>query len=131
MLQKRKLNLEKLNEKALKESGSESISLIEKANSISSVAGSLLQRNKSVDDGVKLVETRSSAATIFTAKVTDLEDHPNAVGVYQGAMSEDYTKNMIEQTDLVIGLGFAMTNLIQVYSQQRLERRAKFNFYHE
>ena len=106
---KRKLNLEKKlsNEKALKEAVSESISLIEKANSISSVAGSLLQRNKSVDDGVKLVERLgSSAATIFTAKVTDLEDHPNAVGVYQGAMSEDYTKNMIEQTDLVIGLGF-------------------------
>ena len=77
----------------MKEAVSESISLIEKANSISSVAGSLLQRNKSVDDGVGLVEKLgSSAATIFTAKVTDLEDHPNAVGVYQGAMSEDYTK---------------------------------------
>lgn len=83
-----------------------SLKLIKQSKSISSVVGPLLDRNKMQNQALTLIEQLNlPVATVFTAKLSDFESHKNAVGIYQGHVSEPYTTEVIESADLSITIG--------------------------
>ncbi|AZQ64277.1 alpha-keto acid decarboxylase family protein [Flammeovirga pectinis] len=84
--------------------------LIDKSESISSLVGPLLQRNNMILTTDKVIShINACVGTVFTGKISHFEDHPNAVGFYQGKVSEDYTNKMIENADLNITFGVQHT----------------------
>lgn len=98
------------NEKNLNNAVKEIKELIKKANSISSIAGPLLQRNNLIETADNIItKVNACVGTVFTGKISHFEDHPNAVGFYQGKMSQDYTYKMIEEADLCITFGAPRT----------------------
>ncbi|WP_281612788.1 thiamine pyrophosphate-binding protein [Flammeovirga sp. SubArs3] len=79
---------------------------IEKAKSISSLVGPVLDRNQQILNADKIIRhLNACVGTVFTGKISHFEDHPNSVGLYQGKVSEEYTYKMIEGADLVITFG--------------------------
>ncbi len=70
------------------------------------VTGHLLQREKLIEDAENLVDDlNASVATTFVGKIPNFEGHPNAAGLYMGAISCDATKTIVETADLAIVAG--------------------------
>jgi len=82
------------------------VALIGKSRSRSVVTGHLLQRTRMVGTARELVDHLNAAVgTTFVGKIGDFEGHPNAAGLYMGAMSNDATREAIEGADLAIVCG--------------------------
>ncbi|MBB6462683.1 thiamine pyrophosphate-binding protein [Flammeovirga kamogawensis] len=98
------------NQKKLTAAVDQILKLIDKADSISSLVGPLLQRNNMILTTDKVIShINACVGTVFTGKISHFEDHPNAVGFYQGKVSEDYTIKMIDGADLNITFGVQHT----------------------
>jgi len=76
------------------------------SSAISSLVGPLLDRNRLISEADQVIRTLNAAvATVFTAKIPDFEDHPQAAGFYQGMSCEDACRDAIEGSDLIITFG--------------------------
>lgn len=68
--------------------------------------GHEIQRAGIEDRVVELVEkTGVPAASMFVGKADFLEQHPNCIGAYQGAGSEEAVRRFVEDADTVVFLG--------------------------
>jgi indolepyruvate decarboxylase len=80
--------------------------IISKSKTRSVVTGHLLQRERMIEEGLTLVDRLNACvSTTFVCKIGDFDAHPNAVGTFLGATSQDYTVDMMTKADVAIGLG--------------------------
>lgn len=94
------------NSDRLKEVVSTVKKLVTDSETISALAGPLLDRNRLVPDADQLIRTlKIAVGTLFTSKISEFEEHPQAAGFYQGMSCEDACRESIENADLMIGLG--------------------------
>ncbi|KZK77853.1 Alpha-keto-acid decarboxylase [Pseudovibrio sp. W64] len=85
------------------------VGLLNSSQTRSVVTGHLLQREKLIEETKSLVEClNASVATTFVGKIPAFEGHPNAAGMYMGAMSCDATKTTVETADLALVAGMTL-----------------------
>jgi indolepyruvate decarboxylase len=116
---------------ALAEAVAETVELMAKSVSPMIVAGVELHRRGLQDALVGLVErTGLPVAATLTGKSVIGERHPAYRGVYEGAMSAENARDMVEQSDLLLMLGVTLNDVdTGVYSArldpQRMVRAAQ------
>ncbi len=68
--------------------------------------GHEIQRARIEDRVIELVEKAGfPVASMFVGKADFLEQHPNCIGAYQGAGSDDMVREFVESADTVVFLG--------------------------
>lgn len=92
----------------LKAAVAATVAVLKESRTRTIVTGHLLQREKLIEPAKVLVEgLNAGVATTFVGKISDFEGHPNAVGLYMGAMSNEATRNAVENADTSIALGMS------------------------
>jgi len=97
---------------------------------VSSLVGPHADRDKmiKVSDEV-ITKINACVGTLFTQKTPDFEDHPNAAGFYQGVSCEDYTRELIEGSDLILGLGTTYNEFDTGMFTAELEKNGQKSIY--
>jgi len=118
-------------ELALADAVSETMQLLEQATSPIIMAGIELHRRGLQNSLVKFAE-RSNFPVVATlsGKSVMAELHPLYLGIYEGAMSPENARYMVEQSDLLLMLGVTLTDIDSgIYTahldQQRIVRAAQ------
>jgi len=97
---------------ALAEAVAETLALLAQADSPSIVAGIELHRRSLQAAVLDLVErTGAPVAATLTGKSVIAERHPAYLGIYEGAMSTEYARYVVEQSDLVLMLGVTLNDI--------------------
>jgi len=118
-------------ELALADAVSETLALLEQATSPIIMAGIELHRRGLQNSLVEFAE-RSNFPVVATlsGKSVMAERHPLYLGIYEGAMSPENARYMVEQSDLLFMLGVTLTDIdTGIYTahldQQRIVRAAQ------
>ncbi len=131
------------NTEALKEAVDEAVLMLEGAKQRAILAGIEIHRFRLRRELEALIERSGYPfATTLLAKSLITEKHPQYIGVYAGALSEDYVCQTIESADCVLTLGTIMTDVnLGIYTANFDERRLinansdkvkiKHHYYHE
>lgn len=99
-------------EAALSEAVAETAELMEKSVSPTVLAGLELHRRGLQDALIELVErARLPVAATLTGKSVIAERHPAYLGVYEGAMSSENARYMVEQSDVLLMLGVTLNDI--------------------
>jgi indolepyruvate decarboxylase len=97
---------------ALRESVAETLELLAECSSPMVIAGVEVHRRGLQDALVELVERgRLPVAATLTGKSVIAERHPAYLGVYEGAMSSETARYMVEQSELVLMLGVTLNDV--------------------
>jgi indolepyruvate decarboxylase len=97
---------------ALAEAVAEVVELLEKSRSPMIIAGVELHRRGLQDALVELVERAClPVAATLTGKSVIAERHPAYRGVYEGAMSAENARDLVEQSDLLLMLGVTLNDV--------------------
>lgn len=97
---------------ALDEAVAESVELLRTANAPIVIAGVEVHRRSLQDALVGLIErARLPVASTLTGKSVVGERHPAYVGVYEGAMSEENARELVEQADLLLMIGVTLNDI--------------------
>jgi indolepyruvate decarboxylase len=97
---------------ALEEAVAETLELLAESRSPVLIAGVELHRRGLQDALVDLVEHgRLPVAATLTGKSVIGERHPAYIGVYEGAMSSDHARTVVEQADLLLMLGVTLNDV--------------------
>ena len=110
---------------SLAEALDEITTLMAKAERPAILAGIELHRFGLLEEFDRLVEaSRLPVASNLLAKTVISERHPQAIGVYEGAMSRPEVRCVIEDADLLLCLGAWMSDIdLGVYTARLDERR--------
>jgi indolepyruvate decarboxylase len=74
---------------------------------------------------VRLAEKlRLPVVTDLLGKSTFPESHPQCAGVYMGALSDPFVRELVDGSDCVLGIGVALTDLGTGFWTQRIKRLA-------
>jgi alpha-keto-acid decarboxylase len=104
--------VEKSDPAALDEAVTETLELLAEAIAPVLIAGVEVHRRGLQDALVDLVEhARLPIAATMTGKSVIGERHPAYIGVYEGAMSSEHTRNVVEHADLLIMLGVTLNDV--------------------
>ncbi len=99
-------------EAALTEAVAEAVELLDAAASPVVIAGVEVHRRGLQDALVDLIERgRLPIAATLTGKSVIGERHPYYIGVYEGAMSSEQARYMVEQSDLLLMLGVTLNDV--------------------
>jgi indolepyruvate decarboxylase len=99
-------------ETALSEAISETLELIAKSTSPMLIAGVEIHRRNLQEVLLKLVEHSGFPVTAtLTGKSVIAERHPAYLGIYEGAMSSEHARYMVEQSDLLLMLGVTLNDI--------------------
>lgn len=99
-------------ETALAEAVAETMELGEKSRSPIIVAGVEIHRRGLQGVLVDLVNRSGlPVAATLTGKSVIAERHPAYLGIYEGAMSAEYTRYLVEQADLLLMLGVTLNDV--------------------
>lgn len=99
-------------ETALAEAVSEALALLGQAASPVLIAGIECHRRGLQQPLVQLVErTGFPVAATLTGKSVLSERHPAYLGIYEGAMSSEYARYVVEQADLLLMLGVTLNDV--------------------
>ncbi len=99
-------------EAALSEAVAETVELLAVRTSPMVIAGVEVHRRGLQDALVHLVErAQLPIAATLTGKSVIAERHPAYVGVYEGAMSSEAARYMVEQSDLLLMLGMTLNDV--------------------
>lgn len=97
---------------ALHEAVEEAVQLLEAADRPVVLGGVEVHRFGLGDELERFIdETRLPMATALMGKSVLRETHPHYVGVYSGALSEDYVRRTVEDADCVLSLGAWMSDI--------------------
>ena len=97
---------------ALSEAVAEALELIDHSVSPMIIAGVELHRRGLQDALLELVEhTGFPVAATLTGKSVFAERHPAYLGIYEGAMSSEHARNLVEQSDLLLMLGVTLNDI--------------------
>ena len=96
----------------LEEALSEAISLINQSQQPVILAGIEIHRFGLEEELLKLVEkTKIPVAETLLGKSVLSELHPNYIGIYEGAMGNEYTRQYVESSDCLIMLGTILSDI--------------------
>ena len=99
-------------ETALSEAVAESLELLAKSNSPMVIAGVELHRRGMQETLLELVDRAGlPVAATMTGKSVIAERHPAYLGIYEGAMGSEYTRYVVEQSDLLMMLGVTLNDI--------------------
>ncbi|MCQ8130653.1 alpha-keto acid decarboxylase family protein [Methylomonas rivi] len=99
-------------ETALSEAIAETMALLEKSVSPMVIAGIELHRRGLQDRLLELIErARLPVTATLTGKSVIAERHPAYLGIYEGAMSSEHARYMVEQSDLLLMLGVTLNEV--------------------
>jgi len=99
-------------ESALAEAVSETLELMAKSVSPMIIAGVECHRRGLQSELLDLVErARLPVAATLTGKSVLAERHPAYLGIYEGAMSSEHARYMVEQSDLLLMLGVTLNDI--------------------
>ena len=99
-------------EGALAEAVAETVELMTKCASPMVIAGVEVHRRDLQDGLVNLIErARLPVAATLTGKSVIAERHPSYVGIYEGAMSSEHARYMVEQSELLLMLGVTLNDV--------------------
>lgn len=97
---------------ALAEAVAETVDLLNRAAAPIVIAGVEIHRRGLQDNLVGLIErARLPIAATLTGKSVIAERHPAYIGVYEGAMSSESTRYLVEQSDLLLMLGVTLNDV--------------------
>ena len=97
---------------ALKESLAETIDLLMQADKPAILAGVEVHRHRIQNELVQLVEaTQLPVAATIMGKSVIRESHPLYLGVYQGQVCGEATRQIIESADMLLTLGVMFTDI--------------------
>jgi indolepyruvate decarboxylase len=97
---------------ALADAVAETLGLLANASSPTILAGVELHRQRLQNTLVALVErSHFPVAATLTGKSVMAERHPCYLGIYEGAMGSEYTRYMVEQSDLLLMLGVTLNDV--------------------
>ncbi len=97
---------------ALAEAVAESLELMAKAVSPAIIAGVELHRRGLQESLLALVErTGLPVAATMTGKSVITERHPAYLGIYEGALGSEYSRYVVEQSDLLLMLGVTLNDI--------------------
>jgi len=97
---------------AVSEAIDETLELLEQSSSPVLIAGVEVHRRGLQDALMRLVEhARMPIAATLTGKSVIGERHPAYVGVYEGAMSSESARYLVEQSDLLLMLGVTLNDV--------------------
>ncbi|MDW8319596.1 MAG: thiamine pyrophosphate-binding protein [Anaerolineae bacterium] len=110
---------------ALQEAVAETLGLIEAAVSPVIIAGLEVHRQGQQEALMALIDRSGlPVAATLTGKSVVAERHPAYLGIYEGAMSAEYARYMVEQSDLVLMLGVTLNDVdLGVYTARLDPRR--------
>jgi indolepyruvate decarboxylase len=101
-----------VDEAALAEAVAETVELLDGSASPMFIAGVEVHRRGLQDALVELTEKANlPIAATLTGKSVIAERHPAYVGVYEGAMSSETARNLVEQSDLLVMLGVTLNDV--------------------
>lgn len=99
-------------ESALAEAVAETLELMAQSISPMIIAGVELHRRGLQGDLLELVErSHLPVAATLTGKSVIAERHPAYLGIYEGAMSSEHARYMVEQSDLLLMLGVTLNDI--------------------
>jgi TPP-dependent 2-oxoacid decarboxylase len=99
-------------EGALSEAVTETMELMERCASPVVIAGVEVHRRGLQDALIALIErARLPVAATLTGKSVIAEHHPAYLGVYEGAMSSETARYMVEQSELLLMLGVTLNDV--------------------
>lgn len=99
-------------ETALSEAVAETLALMASAASPMIIAGVELHRRGLQGKLLELVERTGLPVTAtLTGKSVIAERHPAYLGIYEGAMSSEHARYMVEQSDLLLMLGVTLNDI--------------------
>jgi len=99
-------------ETALSEAVAESLELLAKSNSPMVIAGVELHRRGMQETLLELVDRAGlPIAATMTGKSVIAERHPAYLGIYEGALGAEYTRYVVEQSDLLMMLGVTLNDI--------------------
>jgi alpha-keto-acid decarboxylase len=111
-------------ETTLAEAVAETIEMLSKAVSPMIIAGIELHRSGLQQNLVALVERAGlPIAATLTGKSVFAERHPAYLGIYEGAMSSENARYMVEQSDLLLMLGVTLNDVDTGIFSARLDPR--------
>ncbi|MGY6277825.1 alpha-keto acid decarboxylase family protein [Methylomonas sp. MgM2] len=97
---------------ALSEAVAESLELMAKAASPAVIAGVELHRRGLQETLLELVDRAGlPVAATMTGKSVIAERHPAYLGIYEGALGSEYTRYVVEQSDLLLMLGVTLNDI--------------------
>ncbi|SMC27451.1 indolepyruvate decarboxylase [Andreprevotia lacus DSM 23236] len=97
---------------ALAEAVHETIDLLQSAQSAAVLAGVELHRSRLQDELVRFVErARVPVAATLTGKSVIAERHPAYLGIYEGAMGGEQTRERIESAEVLLLLGVTLNDV--------------------
>lgn len=97
---------------ALAEAVAESLELMAKAVSPAIIAGVELHRRGLQEGLLALVDrTGLPVAATMTGKSVIAERHPAYLGIYEGALGAEYSRYLVEQSDLLLMLGVTLNDI--------------------
>lgn len=109
---------------ALAEGLSEAMSLLSCARNPVILGGVELHRYGLMDEFHRLVEaSRLPVATTLLGKTVISEHHPQAIGVYEGALSRQEIRDIVESSDVLLCLGAWMSDINLGVHTGKLEGR--------
>lgn len=99
-------------ETSLQEAIAEALEMLKKSVSPIIIAGVELHRRGLQENLVELVECSGlPVAATLTGKSVIAERHPAYLGIYEGAMSSENARYMVEQSDLLLMLGVTLNDV--------------------
>lgn len=97
---------------ALSEAIAETMALLDKSVSPMVIAGIELHRRGLQTQLIELIErARLPVTATLTGKSVIAERHPAYLGIYEGAMSSEHARYMVEQSDLLLMLGVTLNEV--------------------
>jgi len=109
----------------LEEAAAETLALLGDADSPVVIAGVEVHRQGQQDALMNFIaRSRLPVAATLTGKSVFAERHPAYLGIYEGAMSSEYARYMVEQSDLLLMLGVTLNDVdLGIYTARLDPRR--------
>jgi alpha-keto-acid decarboxylase len=109
----------------LEEAVNETVALVDAAASPVIIAGVEVHRRGQQEALMALIQrSRLPVASTLTGKSVIAERHPAYLGIYEGAMSSENARYMVEQSDLLLMLGVTLNDVdLGVYTARLDPRR--------
>lgn len=109
---RREDHAEKVSEDALAEAVAETVTLLNKSSAPVVIAGVELHRRDLQDQLLGFIErTNLPIAASLTGKSVIRERHPNYLGIYEGAMSSEPARYLVEESDCILVLGMTLNDM--------------------
>jgi TPP-dependent 2-oxoacid decarboxylase len=109
----------------LEEAAAETLALLGDAASPVVIAGVEVHRQDQQDALINFISrSHLPVAATLTGKSVFAERHPAYLGIYEGAMSSEYARYMVEQSDLLLMLGVTLNDVdLGIYTARLDPRR--------